>query len=149
MFPNSEQWGESIMTTKKTTSTSSRAKRTTTAKKTTTARKTVAASKAKPVVVTESAPVVSGPELKKVDLIEKVVERSDVKKRYAKPSIEAALQVLGEALAEGRPLNLPGFGKLKVQKVKDVANGKVMNVRIRQPKIKADAPKEGVAEAAE
>lgn len=133
--------------------TSTAKKKTTTARKSTTARKTTArktaAPKAAPVVVNEAKPVLSGPEMKKKELIEKVVERSGMKKRYAKPAIEAALAVLGEALDEGRELNLRPFGKMKVQRAKEVANGKVMMVRLRQPKNAPDEAKEGVADAAE
>ena len=91
------------------------------------------ASKAAPVVVTQSAPVVGMPDLKKIDLIDAVVERSGIKKKFAKPVIEAALAVLGETLAEGRSLNLRPLGKVKIQRTKDVSNGKVMTVRVRQP----------------
>ena len=132
----------------------STARKTSAAKKPATARKTAAkrkpeAPKAAPVVVNEAKPVVAGPQMKKKELIEAVVERSGVKKRYAKPAIEAALAVLGEALDEGRELNLRPFGKMKVQRAKEVANGKVMNVRVRQPKNAPETAKEGVADAAE
>ena len=108
--------------------------------KTTTARKAPPkpATKAAPVVVTQTAPVVTVPELKKIDLIDAVVERSGIKKKFAKPVIEAALAVLGETLAEGRGLNLRPLGKVKIQRSKDVSNGKVMTVRVRQP---LDKPK--------
>lgn len=84
-------------------------------------------------VVTQSTPVVALPDLKKIDLIDAVVERSGIKKKFAKPAIEAALAVLGETLAEGRSLNLRPLGKVKIQRTKDVPNGKVMTVRVRQP----------------
>ncbi|QOL83128.1 hypothetical protein F3W81_06900 [Pseudooceanicola spongiae] len=72
------------------------------------------------------------PELNKKDLIAQVVQRSGVKKKFAKPVIEALLVVLGDAIAEGRELNLQPLGKVKVTNTKSVANGKVMNTRIRQ-----------------
>ena len=100
-------------------------------------------------IVTEAEAVVSGPELKKKELIELVVARAGIKKRYAKPTVEAVLAVLGEALDEGRELNLRPFGKMKVQRAKEVSNGKVMNVRLRQPKKQPEGAKEGVADAAE
>ncbi len=140
-------------TTTSAKSTTSRAggatKKTTASARKAPAPKTASTAAAKPVVVTEAAPVVSGPELKKKELIDMVVERSGVKKRFAKPALEAALAVLGEALDEGRELNLRPFGKMKVQRAKDVSNGKVMNVRVRQPKKLSEGGKEGVADAAE
>ncbi|WP_372887743.1 HU family DNA-binding protein [Shimia sp.] len=89
-----------------------------------------------PVVVTETAPQLTLPDLKKVDLVDQVVERSGIKKKFAKPAIEAALAVLGEALSEGRSLNLRPLGKLKVLRSKDVANGRVQTLRLRQPQVK-------------
>ncbi|MCW9044226.1 MAG: HU family DNA-binding protein [Pseudopelagicola sp.] len=131
-------------TTRKATSS-----KTSTAKSAATPRKTASTTAAKPVVVNEAKPVVAGPELKKKELIDMVVERSGIKKRFAKPTVEAMLAVLGEALDEGRELNLRPFGKMKVQRAKVVSNGKVMNVRVRQPKKAPEAPKVGVADAAE
>ncbi|SHJ92245.1 DNA-binding protein HU-alpha [Shimia gijangensis] len=106
------------------------------------------ASQANPVVVTASEPVVSAPELKKKDLIDAVVEQSGIKKKFAKPVIEATLAVLGETLADGRGLNLRPFGKMKIQRSKDVSNGKVMTVRVRQP-LERTVSIEGLADSDE
>lgn len=132
----------------RTTTTSGR--KTTSAPKTKTTRKPAApaAPKAAAVVVQEKSPVVTAPDLKKTDLVDAVVERSGVKKKFAKPAIEAALAVLGEALAEGRDLNLRPLGKVKIQKSKELANGTVITARIRQPEAKKDDG-DGVADAAE
>lgn len=86
-----------------------------------------------PVVVDEVKAVVAGATLRKKDLIESVTERAGVKRRDAKASLEAALEILGEAIAEGRPINLPGLGKLKVTRTKKLTNGQVFTMRIRQP----------------
>lgn len=48
--------------------------------------------------------------------------------------IDAALAVLGEVLAEGRELNLQPFGKLKIQRKEEKANGTVLICRLRQSK---------------
>lgn len=73
-------------------------------------------------------------DLKKAELVDLVVARSGVKKRDAKPAVEATLAVLGQALAEGRPLNLAPLGKAKHLTVKDKDNARVINMRLRQPK---------------
>lgn len=78
---------------------------------------------------------VSLPELRKKDLIDAVVERSGIKKKYAKPAIEAALVVLGEALDEKRTLNLPPMGKMKVQRTKEIEDGMVLAARIRRKNV--------------
>lgn len=70
--------------------------------------------------------------LKKQELIAKVVERSDVPKKHAKPVVEAMLAVLGDALGEGRELNLQPMGKAKSKRQKDTGKGHVIIANIRQ-----------------
>ncbi|WP_353314392.1 HU family DNA-binding protein [Shimia sp. NS0008-38b] len=70
--------------------------------------------------------------LRKRDLIEAVVARSGVKKRDAKPAIEATLAILGETLQGGRGLNIPEFGKLKIQNSKKVEEASIINMRLRR-----------------
>jgi DNA-binding protein HU-alpha len=85
-----------------------------------------------PTVVETSQPVVSEPDLRKRELIDLVVERSGIKKKDAKPVVEAMLEVLGETLAEGRELNLQPLGKLRINRVQERGNGRVMICRVRQ-----------------
>ncbi|MFU8880894.1 MAG: HU family DNA-binding protein [Rhodobacterales bacterium] len=91
-------------------------------------------------------PVVSAPEMKKRDLLEKVVKRSGIKKKDAKPVVEAMLAVMGEALVEGRELNLPPFGKLKTNRIKDTGNARILNCKLRQGGGNGTASKEALAE---
>ncbi len=79
------------------------------------------------------------PVLRKKELIERVVARSGIKKKDAKPVIEAMLAVLGEALASGEDLNLQPLGKVMVKRVKEHTNAKVMVTRIRQRNAVGDA----------
>ncbi len=72
--------------------------------------------------------------LKKQELIAQVVARSDVAKKYAKPVIEAMLAVLGDALSEGRDLNLQPMGKIKRKRVKDTEKARIIVANIRQSK---------------
>lgn len=110
-----------------------------------------------PVVVEENRPDVAAPAMRKKELVDAVVSRSGVKPRYVKPAVEAVLSEIGAAIAEGRDLNLPGLGKVKVQRHKNLANGDVYVTRIRQPKPRPAAPgagpdadpKDPLAEAAE
>lgn len=116
-----------------------------------------ASSATKATVVTEKAPTTTAPMMKKKELLDLVVERSGVRKKFAKPTVEAMMAVLGEAIAEGRDLNLPPMGKIKQQRTKDAANVRVTVAKIRQSKDSGAAkdtddpenPKQGVAEAAE
>ena len=70
--------------------------------------------------------------MKKRELINLVTLRSGIKKKDARPVVEAMLEVLGEALHEGRDLNLLPLGKTKVTKTKQVGNGRLIVARIRQ-----------------
>lgn len=71
--------------------------------------------------------------LRKRELLAEAVARSGVRKKEAKPAIEAALALLGEAVAEGRGLDLPGFGKLRLNRSIQRSNGAVHVCRLRQP----------------
>ena len=70
--------------------------------------------------------------MRKKELIDLVVERSGLKKKDAKPIVEATLAILGEALAEARELNLQPLGKVKVRREKLMPNGRVLVTKIRQ-----------------
>ena len=128
------------MATRKSTTTSTTKKPASTRSTTTRARSTTAkaaastAPKTEPTVVTDTEATVSGPELKKKELIDAVVEKSGIKKKFAKPVVEAMLDVLAEAVAEGRDMNLQPFGKFKANRSKDLSGAKVTVMKIRQSK---------------
>lgn len=117
--------------TKKTTTT-----KTTTATKPKAAparpRKVAPAGPADTVIAAVPQATASTPALKKKDLIERVTARSDVKKRDVKSVVEAVLEVLGDALSKGEELNIPPFGKAKVNRQKDLAVGEKMVVQLRR-----------------
>jgi DNA-binding protein HU-alpha len=124
------------------------------------ARKPAAAAAEEPVVVAEAAPEAAQPDFRRTELLTQVVARSGVKKKFAKPVLEAALALIGEALADGRDLNLEPLGKVRINRVRQMAKGRVTVARIRQAAPRADAPdapdtprdkdaKEGVADPAE
>lgn len=102
----------------------------------------------KPVVVTPTVPSVSAPDMKKKELIDIVTERSGIKKKDAKPVIEAMLAVLGQAISDGRELNLQPLGKAKINRQKAVQGGKVTILKLRQSD-RMNAPKDPLAKAAE
>lgn len=115
-------------TTRKTTTTSR--KRTTS---TTRAKPKPAVEAPEPKVVTVSEPVLAEADMRKKELIDLVVERSEIKKKYAKPAVEAMLSVLGETLASGRELNLQPMGKLRINRTEEKANGRIIICKLRQP----------------
>lgn len=91
------------------------------------------AAKPKLVVADSAEPdMPSLPELKRQELLAQVVKRADIKKKLAKPALDAALEVIGEALAAGRDLNLSPLGKVKINRVRELGNGRVVICRVRQ-----------------
>ncbi len=86
-------------------------------------------------IVGAAVAVPKGEMLKKPEFIDRAVARTEVKKRDAKPAIEAALAVLAEALENGEELNLPPMGKMRVVKTKDIGEGAVvMTLKLRTMK---------------
>jgi len=71
-------------------------------------------------------------QMKKKELIDKVVLRSGIKKKDAKPVVEAMLAVLGETIADERELNLQPLGKLKINRIKHVGQDRIIICRVRQ-----------------
>ena len=101
------------------------------ARKTTTKR-TTAAVEESPVpveTVAETAKI-----LGKRELIDRVVEASGIKKKAAKPVVEAMLRELGDALSRGETLNLQPFGKGIVKTAKTLENAEVIEMRLRRSK---------------
>ncbi|MEM7732674.1 MAG: HU family DNA-binding protein [Pseudomonadota bacterium] len=85
-------------------------------------------------VVKEGQNANPGQELKKRELLDQIVKRTDVKKKFAKPVMEAMMEVLGEALAQERPLNLQPMGKVMPKRTKEAGTNRVITARIRQSK---------------
>jgi nucleoid DNA-binding protein len=104
---------------------------------------------AAPEVVDSEAPNVSAPELRKKELIDTVVARSGIKKRDAKPVIEAMLAVLGENVAQGRDINIAPMGKIKVTRMKRTTKAQVITMRLRRNENQQQEAADPIAQAAE
>lgn len=73
--------------------------------------------------------------MKKPELLDAVVARTNLKKRDVKPAVEAALAVIAEALVRGDDMNLPPMGKLRVVKSKPLdAGAHVLTLKLRTMK---------------
>lgn len=108
--------------------------------------KTPAGTAAQPSVVEPLSPVVVSNELRKKELFELVVARSGMKKKDVKPVVEAMLAVLGDAWAEQREMNLPPLGKFKVQRGKELPDGRALVLKLRQKNSQLNAtPSEATA----
>ncbi len=97
------------------------------------------------------APVAKGAALKMKDLVERVIKISGAKKKGVKEIVEATLAALGDALAKGEAINLPGFGRAKVAHAEDKGAGKPMTIKMKsQPAGAAKKPrKEPLADPVE
>lgn len=108
-----------------------------------------------PTVVTVTATAEGTTDLRKRELIDMVVERSGGKKKDVKPAVEAMLAILGETLAAGREMNLQPLGKVRINRVEDKGNGRVIVCKLRQadpnaqPSGSPDDPEDPLADAAE
>ena len=84
------------------------------------------------------------------DLVERVSNAGDFKKKDVRDIVEATLAELGRALEAGEVLNLPPFGKLRVGRSRDLANGSMMTLKLRRMPAKIGGKKariEGLADA--
>lgn len=108
-----------------------------------------AASAPKATVVETVKTVVAGAPVKKPELIDRVMAETGMKKKDVKPVVEGMLAVLGRALSDGEELIVPPLGKVMVKRTKDVANARVMNVKVRHPNTAGSASKQALAEPAE
>jgi DNA-binding protein HU-alpha len=102
-----------------------------------------------PEVVDSEAPRVAAPELRKKELIDTVVARSGIKKRDAKPVIEAMLAILGENVADGRDINIAPMGKIKVTRMKRTTKAQVITMRLRRSDNQQQEASDPIAQAAE
>ena len=73
--------------------------------------------------------------LKKPEILDQIVARTDLKKRDVKPAVEAAMAVIGDALREGTEVILPPLGKIRVVKSKPLDDGAaVLTLKMRLSK---------------
>lgn len=92
------------------------------------------------------------PQLRKKELIARVVQALDGKKKGSvKDIVEATLATLGAAVQNGEALTLPPFGRGRVTKQTGEGAASMTTLRLRGAgtKIAGKAPKEALAEAGE
>jgi len=77
--------------------------------------------------------------LGKRELVDRVVAASGIKKKAAKPVVEAMLKELGDALSREEALNLQPFGKASIKRNKDMPNAEVIELRLRRSKLAVQA----------
>ena len=90
----------------------------------------------------DAAPATVVRSMGKRELIDRVVTASGIKKKAAKPVVEAMLKELGDALSRGETLNLQPFGKGIVKNRKDLENAEIVELRLRRSKLALKAAEE-------
>ncbi len=80
------------------------------------------------------------PLMKKRELVDRVVERTGVKKGVTRQVVEAFLAEFGDALASGRELSVPPLGRIMINREKEIPDGRVFVVKIRQKDISVSGP---------
>jgi nucleoid DNA-binding protein len=102
-----------------------------------------------PVAAGEKQARVAAPQLKKKELVARVVAALDGKKKGGvKEIVEATLAAMGEALQRGESLNIPPFGRARVARQKGEGADQMTTVRLRGAGSK-NAPKGGKQALAE
>jgi DNA-binding protein HU-alpha len=127
--------GSKAKSAPKTTARKPVAKNTTTGKATTSKTTKPAAVVSEPVAapVEENAKTASK-QLRYGTFVAEVARRSGVRKSEARAAVSAAMELLGETLARSESVNLPGLGKVDVQRIKDKEAASFIIARIRQKK---------------
>lgn len=102
-----------------------------------------------PAMPEEKQARVTAPQLKKKELVARVVAALDGKKKGGvKEIVEATLAAMGEALQKGESLNIPPFGRARVARQKGEGADQMTTVRLRGAGSK-NAPKGGKQALAE
>ena len=85
------------------------------------------------------------------ELTDRILATVSVKKKDARPVIEATLKHIGDALDAGEALILPPLGRLRVNRTKPAATGDMLTLKLKRQGARAGAkqPARGLAEDAE
>lgn len=68
------------------------------------------------------------------ELVDRVSVRTGMRKQELRPVIDAALELIAEAITNERDIILPPLGRLKVQRSKDVNENRITILKLRQKK---------------
>ncbi len=90
----------------------------------------------------------NGADLKKKELVDAIVARSDeLKKGVTRKTVEAAFDVIYEALEAGRGINIPPIGKVKINQFRtNDAGDKIVVAKLRLSPKSEDVTTEGEGE---
>jgi hypothetical protein len=72
----------------------------------------------------------TGPQLRKKEFLDRVIQRSGLPRNQARIAVDATLAQLAELLLASEEANLPPLGKLKVTRTKDNGRNRVLMVKL-------------------
>ncbi|WP_395540024.1 HU family DNA-binding protein [Neotabrizicola sp. sgz301269] len=90
-----------------------------------------------------------GPGLKIKDLVTRVTEATGGKRKDVKEMVEATLKVLGDAMAKGEDMNLPGFGRTRITRTTEKDGAAHLTMKVRRGAHRAKHVHEPLAEDGE
>ena len=73
-----------------------------------------------------------GPSLRIKGLVDRVAATTGGKRKEVKQTVEATLTALGDALAGGEELNLPGFGRIRVARSAQRDGASHMTLKVKR-----------------
>lgn len=89
------------------------------------------------------------PSLKIKDLVTRVTEATGAKRKDVKGMVEATLKVLGEAMARGEDMNLPGFGRTRITRSAEKDGAAHLTMKVKRGPHRAKHVDEPLAEDSE
>jgi nucleoid DNA-binding protein len=89
------------------------------------------------------------PSLKIKDLVTRVTEATGAKRKDVKVMVEATLKVLGEAMARGEDMNLPGFGRTRITRSAEKDGAAHLTMKVKRAPHRAKHVDEPLAEDGE
>ena len=78
--------------------------------------------------------------VRRKELVTRIAEKSGMKPNVIKSVLDAVLREMGDSLSAGEALNLPPFGKVTVNRRKDLENAEILLCKIRRNHGPAIAP---------
>lgn len=86
-------------------------------------------------------------QMRTMDLINVIAPNITVSRKDIRTALDAAFKVMGEALAEGKMLNLPPLGKMSVKRTKTGEKSDMVMLKLRRMKGDAKVPGQGKTKA--
>jgi hypothetical protein len=85
--------------------------------------------------------------MRTLELVDAIAPNITVSRKDIRAALDAAFKVMGEALAEGKMLNLPPLGKMSVKRTKTGDKSDIVMLKLRRAKAGVKVPGQGKTKA--